>query len=74
MREAIRRWWEGVYENEPKPSRNAATFLMPYQKRHWTAQWTRTVLAFMRREWHKVLPILIGLAGLAIAYARLGAA
>jgi len=77
VREAIRRWWDGVYEEEQESSPEWRPFslsqpLKGHWKRHWTARWAREVLAFMGREWHRVLPILIGLVGLAIAYARLG--
>lgn len=55
---AVRRWWGGTYDEEPPDS----PFLLPYLRRHWTAQLVRTVVFFVAKEWK-------WLAGFAVAVA-----
>ena len=50
MRDAIRRWWEGAYEEEYEPPHNGLVFMLPPLKRHWTARLARTVLGFVRAQ------------------------
>lgn len=67
MKRAVRKWWEGTYEEEPPDS----PFLMPFLRRHWTARAAHTVVKFARTEWKWLIGISLTVIALILAYLRL---
>jgi hypothetical protein len=46
--------------------------LLGFYERHWTARLTTWLIEFWLRDWKWIIGTLIALAGLALAYRRLG--
>jgi hypothetical protein len=69
---SIRDWYQGkfvVYENDP----NSSVFVVGGDyERHWSARAARIMVEFYLREWKWILATLLALAGLYVAYKRLG--
>jgi hypothetical protein len=68
----FKKWWEGekvFYKNEPG---SQIVFFGWDERRHWTATVARALVGFYLREWKWVFTAAFTIAGLLIAYGKLG--
>lgn len=59
FKEQILRWYRGELSDDP---------LIFVFKPHWTAQLTQKIIKFLKMYWQWLIPQIIGLLALAIAY------
>jgi hypothetical protein len=68
----LKKWYEGekvFYKNEPG---SPVVFFGWDEHRHWTARIAHVLVDFYLREWKWIYGALFTLAGLFLAYQRLG--
>ncbi len=69
MLKAIKRWYHGKEYNISTP--DLPVFPGIRYKRHWSSCLVHVVIEFYLKEWKWLWGILISIAGLAIAFAKL---
>jgi hypothetical protein len=70
----IAEWYRGPYVPPPPndPNSPVALFLMGRHEPHWTARYAQVLVAFWLAHWQWVIGTSIAVAGLLIAYTKLG--
>ena len=67
IRMAVRQWWNGEYVPYRREPGNDLIIIGGDEKRHWTADAARGVVAFAQKEWKWLIGFFLALAGLYLA-------
>jgi hypothetical protein len=71
MKEALKRWWHGVFTLHDNPHNSPLYFVGGYHKRHWTSHAAHVVADFWVRHWQWCFSATFATIGLVIAALKL---
>jgi hypothetical protein len=72
MLHRIKSWYQGEYETFHNEPGSPVVIFGGHYKRHWSARIIRLAVEFYLREWKWLFTAALTVAGLAIAYMKIG--
>ncbi|EXB86820.1 hypothetical protein [Acinetobacter sp. 272263] len=55
----IKDWWNGKDTYEKQNQYDAAFFISPLNKKHWTSEWAHKILDFYLKNWKYIWELVI---------------